>query len=59
MLARMNDELQRAPYRRSTRYGSNLGVCSAYQDLVTNHYDSFVKLANQLVEDQGLSWCTY
>ena len=33
-----------------TQYGVTLLFIGAYQDLVANNYDNFVKLVNQLVE---------
>ena len=50
MAAGMNEVDFKELLTEGPRYGVTLVFAGAYQDLVTNRYDNFVKLANQLVE---------
>lgn len=50
MAAGMNEVDFKELLTEGSRYGVTLVFAGAYQDLVTNQYDNFVKLVNQLVE---------
>ena len=50
MAAGMNEADFKELLTEGPRYGVTLVFVGAYQDLVTNQYDNFVKLVNQLVE---------
>ncbi len=57
MLARDKMKVGTRNRTEGSRHGVTLVFAGAYQDLVTNQYDNFVKLVNQLVRQVFLGVC--